>query len=271
MTYDPEAIAWHFDWLGSREWDRFGHTLGDRVSLALHSRALERFTPRGCRVLEIGAGPGRFTEQLHQIGCRIVVGDISAGQLKLNEESARSKGFADSIEAWHRLDICDLGQFPDASFDAVVAFGGPFSYVFERRDEALNECIRVLRPGGVLLLSVMSLWGTFHRHFAAVAVLSESANRKIIATGDLTKETDPSSTHYCHMFRAAELRAFLDRGNLETLLLSASSAVSTGLDTAMLSDERKWPFLLEVESVACIEPGYLDAGTHMIAVVRRSA
>lgn len=270
MTYDPEAIAWHFDQLGSREWDRFDRTLGDRVSLALHSRALERFTPRGCRVLEIGAGPGRFTEQLHRLGCTIVIGDISAEQLRLNEQTARSRGFADSVEAWHRLDICDLGQFRDATFDAVVAFGGPFSYVFDRRDQALNECIRVLRPGGVLLLSVMSLWGTFHRHFAAVVVLSEWANRKIIGTGNLTKETDPSSTHYCHMFRAAELRAFLERGELETLLLSASSAVTTGLDTSMLSDEQRWPFLLEVESEACIQPGYVDAGTHMIAVVRRS-
>jgi len=271
MTYNPEAIASHFDALGSREWDRFGNTLGDRVSLALHSRALERFTPRGSRVLEVGAGPGRFTEQLHQLGCRIVVGDISARQLELNEETARSRGFTDSIEARHQLDICDLGQFPDATFDAVIAFGGLFSYVFERRDQALNECIRVLRPGGVLLLSVMSLWGTFHRHFAAVVVLSEWANRRIIGTGDLTKETDPASTHYCHMFRAAELRAFLDRDNLETLLLSASSAVSTGLDLAALSNEERWPFLLEVESEACIEPGFLDAGTHMIAVVRRAA
>jgi SAM-dependent methyltransferase len=271
MTYDPEAIAWHFDKLGSREWDRFGHTLGDRVSLALHSRALERFTPRGCRVLEIGAGPGRFTEQLHQLGCKIVVGDISAEQLKLNEQTARARGFAGSIEERHQLDICDLQRFAEATFDAVLAFGGPFSYVFEHRDQALSECVRVLRPGGVLLLSVMSLWGTLHRHVDAVLLLPDWANRKIIETGNLTKETDPSSTHYCHMFRAAELRAFLDRGDLETLLLSASSAVTTGLDVARLSDERRWPFLLEVESAACIEPGFLDAGTHMIAVVRRSA
>ena len=268
MTYDPAEIAAHFDQLGSREWDRFDRTLGDRVSLALHSRVLERFVPRESQVLEIGAGPGRFTEQLHRLGCRITVGDLSATQLKLNEETARTLGFESSVVSRHEVDICDLGRFPDAGFDAVVAFGGPLSYVFERRDDALRECLRVLRPGGVLLLSVMSIWGTLHRHLDAVFTLPVEANRSIVATGDLTRENDPGSTHHCHMFRAAELRTFLERAGVELLWLSASSAITTGVEAGVLADIQKWDMLLEFEMMACREPGYLDGGTHLIAAVR---
>jgi SAM-dependent methyltransferase len=271
MTYDPAAIAAHFDQLGPREWERFDRTLGDRVSLELHSRVLARFIPRGSEVLEVGAGPGRFTEQLHALGCSITVGDISVEQLRLNEDTARRRGFASSIRGWSQLDICDLTHFADAAFDAVVAFGGPLSYVFDRREQALRECLRVLRPGGVLLLSVMSLWGTVHRHLGAVLALPEVANRSIIATGDLTKASDPASTHHCHMFRASELRVFLDRPGAELLWLSASSAITTGLDLTLLPDERRWPFVLDVEEMACREAGYLDAGTHLISAVRRLA
>src|SRR5689334_3005979 len=116
MSYDPAAIASHFDQLGLREWDRFDRTLGDRVSLALHSRILEQYTLHRGRVLEVGAGPGRFTEQLHRLGCRITVADLSAAQLRLNEEAANVRGFAGSVEGWHKLDICDLRQFDDQSF-----------------------------------------------------------------------------------------------------------------------------------------------------------
>lgn len=270
MTYDPTEIAAHFDRLGAREWDRFDRTLGDRVSLAVHSRVLEQFVPRASHVLEIGAGPGRFTEQLHRLGCRITVGDLSATQLKLNEETARTLGFAAGVTSWHQLDICDLGRFPDAGFDAVVAFGGPLSYVFERRDDALRECLRVLRPDGVLLLSVMSLWGTLHRHLAGVLTLPVEANRSIVTTGDLTRENDPDSTHHSHMFRAAELRGFLERFALELLWLSASSAITTGVELGALTDERKWDMVLDFEMMACSEPGYLDAGTHLIAVARHA-
>ena len=44
------------------------------------------------------------------------------------------------------------------SFDAVVAYGGPLSYVFERLPRALAEVLRVLKPHGLFLTSAMCLW-----------------------------------------------------------------------------------------------------------------
>ena len=269
MTYDPAEISSYFDTLGPAEWDRFDRTLGDRISLALHTEVLERFAAPGSRVFEIGAGPGRFTEILHRLGCRIVVADLSREQLELNRRTAAARGFATSIEAWHQLDICDLGAFADESFDVVLAYGGPLSYVFEQRDRALAECIRVLRPGGMLLASVMSLWGTIHRHLDAVLELPHESNRIIVATGDLTRETDPGSAHHCHMYRAAEVRTLLEGAGLDVRWLSASSALSTGLDASSVSEPASWNALLELERDACTEPGYLDGGTHLIAVGQR--
>jgi hypothetical protein len=43
------------------------------------------------------------------------------------------------------------------------------------------------------------------------------------------------------------------------------------LDLTLLPDERRWPFVLDVEEMACREAGYLDAGTHLISAVRRLA
>ena len=221
-------------------------------------------------MLDIGAGPGRFTEVLHRLGCRIVVADLSSEQLALNRQAASNHGFAPSVESWHLLDICDLSSLADKSFDAVVAFGGPLSYVFDQRDRALNECRRVLRPGGLLCLSVMSLWGTMHRYLPGVLGIPLSTNRTIMSTGDLTKDTAPGSSHYCHMFRSGELRSFLERPGLELLSISAASALSTGHASSSVLDSARWEALLEFEEAACIEAGYLDAGTHLIAVARHT-
>src|SRR5437764_8456766 len=76
MTYRPAAVAAYFDALGTKEWERFDRTLGDRVSLALHTALLERYVRPGHRVLDVGAGPGRFTETLHRLGARVVVADL---------------------------------------------------------------------------------------------------------------------------------------------------------------------------------------------------
>jgi SAM-dependent methyltransferase len=274
MTYDPTTVAAYFDALGQGEWERFEQTLSDQVSLALHTRALERFVAPGSRVLDIGAGPGRFTEVLHRLGCRIVVADLSGEQLAWNRKIADSRGFAQSVESWQQLDICQLDGLEDSSFDAVVAFGGPLSYVFDQRDVALAECRRVLRPGGVLLLSVMSLWGSLRRHLDSVLGLPLEANRQIIATGDLTQAGDPDSTHHCHMFRADELRAFLDRPGLELAWMSAAGSLATLHPASLAEDPERWDALLEFEEAACSADGMLDAGTHLIAIahhVRDSA
>ncbi len=88
MTYDPAAITAYFDSLGAGEWERFDRTLGDRVSLAMHTALLERYVRPGHRILDVGAGPGRFTEMLHRLGARVVVADLSGRQLELNREAA---------------------------------------------------------------------------------------------------------------------------------------------------------------------------------------
>jgi len=269
MPYDAAAIAGYFDGFAAAEWDRFGHTLGDRVSLALHVEALRRSIPPACRVLEIGAGPGRFTEVLAALGCQVVVGDISTVQLELNRARANERGFATSVERWQQLDVCDLRPLTPGAFDAVVAYGGPLSYALDRRDQALAECVRVLRPGGVLALSVMCLWGAMRRHLPVILQQPPEINARIVATGDLDEVTNFGSGHYCHMFRSGELVELLRRHGLTIDLISASSALSTGLDAGLATAPERWRELLEWERAACVEPANLDAGTHLIAVARR--
>lgn len=271
MTYDPAVIADYFDRFGAAEWDRFDGTLGDRVSLQLHTETLRRFLTPGMRVFEIGAGPGRFTQVIAGIGCSVVVADISARQLELNRERAKTAGFEEAVESWHQLDVCDLGAIEAGSFDAVVAYGGPISYAMEKRQEALGECLRVLRPGGTLALSVMGLWGAIHRFLPGILELPLDLNYEIIEDGDLNERTNQGNGHYCHLFRTRELRELLDASGLETVYLSASSAISTGLDRALAGSPEQWQALMDWERKACVESGYLDAGTHIIAVAESPA
>ena len=161
-----------------------------------------------------------------------------------------------------------LAAIPDGSFDAVVAYEGALSYALERRDRALRELVRVLTPRGVLILSAFSLWGTLHRHLPHVVARDLVDNRAVVRSGNA-----PASSfghgRPCHLFRAAELEAFLRRGGLEILSLSASSALSTGIPLPEATDPSAWSALLEYERAACAERGYLDSGSEIIAVARR--
>jgi SAM-dependent methyltransferase len=271
--YHPAAVAQHFDEYGTREWDRLVKTPADEVSLYVHTHYLKKYVATGDRVLEIGAGAGRFTQILAGLGARTWVADISPVQLALNQRFARELGYAQAIMGWQTLDICDLSALAPASFDCVVAYGGPFSYVLDKRDVALRECLRVLRPGGALLLSVMSLWGTVHSSLHAVLSVAAATNHKIIQTGNLTSETFPErKSNFMHLFRADELRCWLEAAGLTVSDLSASHCLSVAWNDSLeqiKNDPEKWNELLRMEVEACADEGCLNMGTHMIAVGRK--
>jgi SAM-dependent methyltransferase len=271
--YDAQWVKSHFDAYGQREWERWDASPVQRVKLAMHLHYLRAYLAGGGRILEIGAGPGRFTRELARISDRIVVADISPVQLRLNRQNAESMGFADSLERWVECDMCDLRpHFRDTEFDAIVCYGGPLSYVFEQRDTALLELLRVTKPGGLLFLSVMSLWGTVHHFLPSLFQIDPALNREIVSTGDLGPDKPGAGSHFCHMYRAAEFRSFLERAGVAIEALSASDCLAATWAVALEEiekDEVAWRHLLELELEACREPGCLDMGTHIIAVCRR--
>jgi SAM-dependent methyltransferase len=264
LRYDGDYIARFFDGYGEREWDRFDRNPMDRVNLEVHRRLLHEFVRPGERVLEAGAGPGRFTLELAAIGARVVAGDISPRQLELHAE--KTAEVEDAVEARVLLDIVDLSQFRDGEFDAVVCYGGPLSYVLGEADRALAELLRVTRPGGPVLVTVMSLLGAARVYFDSFPELIaefgwQRAVADVFATGDLDAEVNRG--HVCRLYRWSELEALLARHPCRLLAASASSCLASAWEEE--PDER----FLELELAACREPGALDGGTHIVAVVER--
>jgi SAM-dependent methyltransferase len=268
--YDPDFTARYFDDLGEREWTRLVHTPADEIKLHIHSYYLEKHIKAGSLVLDVGAGAGRFTQILVNLGATVVVADISNHQLELNERFANELQIAQSVKEWLQLDICDMAVLADQTFDAVVCYGNPLGYVFEKKDQALSEILRVLKPGGKAFLSVASLWGSIHELLPSILTVNAEKNTEIIHTGDLHFDAREGLRHRCHLFRASEFTAFLESHSVSVVALSASNCVSTVWGEKLQeirTDAARWNELLRMEFEACRQPGCLDMGTHLIAVV----
>jgi len=258
-TWDPARTAEFFDDYGEREWTRFedGRTPGP--SLTIHTRMLEGYVRPGDRVLDAGAGPGRFTLELLRLGAHVTALDISSGQLELLQARVPD------IEAIVG-DITDLSRFPDDSFDATVCFGGPLSYVVDRADRAVAELARVTKPGGHLLVSVMGLGGPVI-HFASVIVDlarrdGPAKSREIARTGFL-----PEGEGYGHL----PMRMYLWE-ELEELLAphgevvdGAAAGVLPHLD---VEEPEIRQVLEEFEERLAYDPGSRSCGEHIIGVLR---
>ncbi len=267
--YNAKWVSAYYDEYADKEWERFDRSPADMVNLHIHSHYLRHFVKPKSKVLEIGAGPGRFTQILAELGCRVLVTDISQVQLALNEKYAKQHGFENAVEERLQLDVCDMSRLSSESFDSVVCYGGPLSYVFEKAEKALGECVRTCKCGGYVLASVMSLWGGCHRYLEGVLEVPPENNRRITDSGNLAPENLEGATHFCHMFRAKELYGLAERKRLTVLAMSASNCLSLRADNflaAAKQDETKWSELLRMEIEAGREEGCLDMGTHIIMV-----
>ncbi|MBC7238290.1 MAG: class I SAM-dependent methyltransferase, partial [Chloroflexi bacterium] len=144
---DPGWVRAHSD--DEDDWVRWAQSPVQQIDFAIHIHYLQQWLKGQERVLEVGAGAGRFTRELAALVRRIVVVDLSEEKLRRNRRNAEAIGYLDAIEAWCHCDMVNLSQsFAVNEFDAVVCYGGPLSYVFDRRWKAIQELVRVTKPGG---------------------------------------------------------------------------------------------------------------------------
>jgi ubiquinone/menaquinone biosynthesis C-methylase UbiE len=105
-----------------------------------------RTPPRDRVLLDVGAGMGNLTEKLLANDCRVIASDLSAGML---EELDARYGPSGRLTTFV-LNGTDLRPLADASVDFV----GAYSVLHHVPDylALVDDMVRVVRPGGVILL-----------------------------------------------------------------------------------------------------------------------
>ena len=258
--------------------ERLEATPYGRLQATIHADFIEKYVRLGDRVLDAGCGPGRFTVAAARLGATVTVLDISERQLELAEERVGEAGMLRRVDGFVREDVSDLSIFPDESFDVVICYGGALSYVCDQRHKAASELVRVVRSGGVLLISVMSRLGTICNlvRRATMTVLRDPGEWHVSEVAEAGDNPGfPSAAVNMqhppmHMYTSGELRGLLPGC---TVLELAGSNVTTFEGSAALSevaaDPKAWKTAVSLERRMNTEPGLVDTGSHIILVARR--
>jgi SAM-dependent methyltransferase len=276
VLYDPQGVRAFFDNYATREWERLERTLQGRIKYAIHRRFLDEYVPEGVRVLDVGCGPGRFALDLARRGTRLTLADLSQAQLDLARDHLETAGLLERVQAFHCLDMVDMYELEDESYEVVVCYGAALSYTCDRYEAALQELARLICPGGRLLISVGSLFGTL----SLVGPLDghtflERPDAHIdweaVLSGAGVVYTRPGSPEFHQplvLFTSAGLRRALGQVGLQVVEMAAANpVVSEGAQIPRITaGPRAGAALTALELALCNWPGLVDSGEHLLAV-----
>lgn len=163
----------------------------------------------GSTMLDVGCGMGRLYDTAQAAKLTYAGLDISAQQIA---EGKRLHPQAD-LEVGSMLNL----PYNDASFDAVfmVASFHHLATKAERR-QAVAEALRVLKPGGKIVVTVMALWQK--KYWPLFYPWAKGKQRGFMWRDVFVpwrwKVSDPIYRYY-HAFRAGELRRLFEARGAE--------------------------------------------------------
>lgn len=107
----------------------------------------EKYLQPGMRILEVGAGTGRYSHALARKGYRVDAVELVAHNIEV---------FRNNTRPGENITVCqgtatDLSSFADNTYDITLVLG-PMYHLFtrEEQEKALAEAVRVTKPGGIV-------------------------------------------------------------------------------------------------------------------------
>jgi len=116
--------------------------------------------PNDIHILDVGCGSGTHSITLANIGFRVTGIDYSEYILEIAAENVANAGLSDKITLLHG-NILSLNNIPD--FDYILCWGVLMH--IPDYETALSELARILKPGGLLIISecnMHSIQSRFH-------------------------------------------------------------------------------------------------------------
>lgn len=141
----------------------YAQRIGEATTIILSKNLKENFLdfiPKGGTILEIGCGPGhqamKILQDRHDV--EIIASDMSSEMISYGKKKYQKLILRDEqIEkvqsnlSFVQADAMDLSQFGSETFDGIYSVAAIKH--FPDRIRGLNECIRILKPGGRMLFA----------------------------------------------------------------------------------------------------------------------
>ena len=216
------------------------------------------------KILEIGAGTGRYSVALAQEGYEVTALELVGHNLEI----LRSKlNGTERIEALQG-NALDLSRFADDSFDLTLLLG-PMYHLYTRDDKlrALSEAVRVTKRGGVVMVAYCMNEPTVIQYVFCGGRLREILDARML-TDDWHCVSDPRELF--DLIRTEEIAELDAAAGVERIKLIATDGATNYLRPFIdAADAETFAGWVAYHLATCERQDLVGASNHTLDILRK--
>lgn len=158
-------------------------------------RYIDRYLRPGFRILEVGAGTGRYSHALARRGYRVDAVELTSHNAELFRQNTLPGEDVSLIQGT----ATDLSAFGDETFDMTLVLG-PMYHIFSEEDQrtALSEAVRVTKRGGMIFAAYCGNDATILQFCFGKGMLKDPHYKALVDPVTFRAASDPSDLFVLH-------------------------------------------------------------------------
>lgn len=228
-------------------------------------RYIEKYLFPGARILEVGAGTGRYSHALARLGYRVDAVELTEHNIRVFREHTQP-GEDITVTQGNALDLAFL---VDNTFDITLVLGPMYHlYTEEDKRRALAEAVRVTKKGGVIFAAYCMADSAIVQY-----AFSRGLIHDLVARGQLDTETFRTSS-YPHdlfeLYRTEDIDSLRNSLPVTQLHYVASDGYANHMrHTLQDMDEEAYRLFLKYHFATCERKDLIGFSNHTLDIFRK--
>lgn len=227
-------------------------------------RYIEKYLKPGAKIIEIGAGTGRYSIALAEKGYDVTAVELVPHNIEIMKKKVKSHHNIKIYEG----NACDMSGFESDTYDIVLLLG-PMYHLFTDEDKhrALSEAIRIAKPNGIIYASYCNNDTSMYKFFYTNRVL------KYLEKGLIKEDyhTVSSPEEIFELYRKSDIDELMKKYNVTRLHFVGVDMLSYLYDDTFdnLSD-REFEEYMKFLSNLCEREDCVGLSIHMLDIFRKN-
>lgn len=228
-------------------------------------RYVDKYLRPGMRILEVGAGTGRYSHKFAQQGYQVDAVEL----LEHNIDKFRENTLPGENVRIIQGNAKDLSSFNDDTYDITLLLG-PMYHLFTEEDklQALSEAIRVTKKGGVIFVAYCGNDATILQFCFLRGMLNDDHYKSLIDPVTFKAHSDPAELFELH--RKEEVDALRSHFNVTPLHYVATDGYAHYMRAALSEmDEQLYEQYLRYHFATCERADMVGYSNHTLDIFRK--